>query len=292
MDKFSAFDFDMSENTAYDNPEFPAEVKKLALSRYPDFVTMNAWHNETEFVYVLSGDITYVIDGTHVSLTENTGLFINSHRMNYAFNAEKNECTYIRIRLNPSLLSASPMFYSNYVKPFTGASGCDFLYLTQDTEWQSEILTTIKQIYESRNDPWNYFAIQILYMRMFELLYFNVAAPSMLNAQRTTNIYTLKIVLLYIHEHFKEKITLDQISDAGGCGKSKCSELFKDFLNTSPINYLTKYRLTRALYLLRNTSETVSSISELTGFAGTSYFCETFKKSFGISPAEYRNLSF
>lgn len=35
---------DLSENVSYNDPDFPAYIKKGQLSRYPDFRAVSHWH--------------------------------------------------------------------------------------------------------------------------------------------------------------------------------------------------------------------------------------------------------
>ncbi len=292
MSNYSYYNYDSSEHVAYDKPEFPSYVNEVSLSYYPDFATPAEWHNEMEFDYIISGSMTFVIEGVKVPVSEGQGIFINSHRINHAYNAEKQDCDYIRVLLNPKLLCANYMFETRYLKPFTSVYGCSYVFLNSEVSWQAEILSTIKKLLETKGDGWSDFAIQILYMRVFELLYFNTFHNPTSSPDAFIDIFALKNMLLYIVEHYREKVTLDDIAAAAGCKKSKCTQLFKEFLDSAPINYLSKYRLCKGLDILINTDRTIGQISYELGFNnGSSYFCEAFKKTFGMSAVEYRKRS-
>ncbi len=292
MANYSYYNYDASEHITYDNPEFPSYINEVSLSFFPDLVTPAEWHNEMEFDYILSGSMTFVIEGVKVKVSEDQGIFINSHRINHAYSETKEDCNYIRVLLNPTLLSANYMFETRYLKPFTSVYGCSFVFLQEDVSWQAEILSTIKKLLETKGDGWSDFAIQILFMRIFELLYFNTYHDPTASPDAFIDVFALKNMLLYIGAHYREKITLDDIAAAAGCKKSKCTQLFKDFLDTAPVNYLGKYRLSKGLTLLADTDLSIGKISYDLGFNnGSSYFCEAFKKNFGISAVEYRKLT-
>ena len=55
--------------------------------------------------------------------------------------------------------------------------------------------------------------------------------------------------------------------------------------------FMTDIRLQRARQLLGESSCTISEISFMTGFANPKYFSVCFKKTFGMSPTEYRSES-
>ena len=95
-------------------------------------------------------------------------------------------------------------------------------------------------------------------------------------------------ILLYIQDHYFEKIDLDFLSKEFFLSKSYISRIFKQKLGVNFITYLTDYRLARAKELLEQTNYKVYYISEQVGFSDYSYFCTVFKKAFEMSPSEYR----
>ncbi len=72
------------------------------------------------------------------------------------------------------------------------------------------------------------------------------------------------------------KLSLEDISSSGNCCKTKCTSLFQKYLNTSPMVYLNRYRLEKSVFLLRNTTMSVTEIAYACGFSNSSYFCELF----------------
>ena len=98
----------------------------------------------------------------------------------------------------------------------------------------------------------------------------------------------LQMMMQYIHENYKEKISLEDISNHGMVSKSTALNLFRRYLNDTPIHYLLRYRLQEAAKLLATTEKKITVISGETGFENMDYFCKTFKKYYGRTPTEYR----
>ena len=98
----------------------------------------------------------------------------------------------------------------------------------------------------------------------------------------------LQMMMQYIHENYKEKISLENISNHGMVSKSTALNLFRRYLNDTPIHYLLRYRLQEAAKLLATTEKKITVISGETGFENMDYFCKTFKKYYGRTPTEYR----
>ncbi|OPA81000.1 AraC family transcriptional regulator [Paenibacillus selenitireducens] len=94
----------------------------------------------------------------------------------------------------------------------------------------------------------------------------------------------------YIHEHFREPLTLDSIAEVLECSAGHLSRLFKSKMNKSPIYYLGEIRVDRTAQLLATTDATLQEIAERVGFSDAHSLSRTFKKYKGISPARFRRV--
>lgn len=73
--------------------------------------------------------------------------------------------------------------------------------------------------------------------------------------------------------------------------KGEASRCFKKNIGQSPMEYLIKYRLNQSKKLLLETDMTITDICQQCGFSDSAYFGKVFRRSFGITPGEYRFLS-
>ena len=95
-------------------------------------------------------------------------------------------------------------------------------------------------------------------------------------------------MMYFIQSEYQNSITLEQIAAQGNVGKSMCNKLFHQYAGLSPVGYLLDFRVRKVAELLSTTSCNLSEIAAMTGFNGVSYMSEMFKKSFGLSPLQYR----
>lgn len=105
--------------------------------------------------------------------------------------------------------------------------------------------------------------------------------------------YTSKecaLVRRYIDSHFKENITLSQLSDLVHINKYYLVHTFSREYGVSPISYLISRRLQESKYLLTRTNHSLSQISHMLGFSSPSYFSQSFRRAEKMSPLEYRKL--
>ena len=96
----------------------------------------------------------------------------------------------------------------------------------------------------------------------------------------------------FIHRHYAEKITLDDIAAAGMMCRSKCCQLFKETLHRTVFEYLLHYRIRKSLSLLTDTDNNITEIAETCGFNGSSYYTEVFNKIMEITPRDYRKKKY
>lgn len=291
----SAFNGDDSETVAYNNPLFPAYVRYGRLSAYPDYSAISHWHPDLEFILIKKGKMTYNVNGELIELSENNGIMVNSRQLHHGFSIDHKECEFICILLSPELLQGNKWFYHNYVEPLTENASFPYLYLSSDN-WQAAVLDKIDWLYHSVGDGYTgtsadafvYFEVIEGFCSIMKLLYKNLPDAQRMMKRGASDITSLKNMITYIEEHFMEHITLGDISLAGACCKSRCSLLFKKYLRDTPVSYLTKYRLRKSLTALLEPDSYITDIAYEYGFGGASYYCETFRKYYGVSPLKYK----
>ena len=95
----------------------------------------------------------------------------------------------------------------------------------------------------------------------------------------------------YMQEHFRESLTLTDISRTIGLSVSYFSYLFKQETGKNYIEYLNEIRLLATMKDLMNTDEKVVVVAQKNGFQNLEYFSRYFKKQTGESPARWRKLN-
>lgn len=101
--------------------------------------------------------------------------------------------------------------------------------------------------------------------------------------------YVVKKITEYLEEHYREKISLDQIAANMYLSSYYISKLFKSETGDTPINYLISLRMEKARELLDEMPErSIQSVAAEVGYEDAYHFSKLFKKYYGISPLYYR----
>ena len=278
---------DASENVAYNNPDFPAYIKKGQLSSYPDFRAVSHWHNDLEFILILEGQMSYDVNGQKISLQTSEGIFVNSRCFHYGYSDAHAECLFLCILLSPQLLSSNTYFVQNCLNPLIQNTHFPYQKLSPAIQWQNAILRDLEALYEENLENIQPFVILEKSAHIFRLLSENMNFfPD--HDKNAEDVLALTAMIGYVQKNYPNKILLKDISSAGNCCKTKCTSLFQKYLSTSPMLYLNRYRLEKSIFLLRNTAMSITEVAYACGFSNTSYFCELFHKYYHITPMQCR----
>ena len=277
---------DRSEKIKYTYADFSVYYHKGRFSSYPNYTLKSHWHDDFELVVPISGRITYNVNGQLVNFGEGEGIFVNSHRLHSGFSDDMTECEYYVVLFHPAALCSVKRFEHELVTPVIN-SPQDYIHLKSDTPWHKEIISLVRNIAEKSNDKTAPFAaLGSIYLIWSEIAeHIDLSRKS---GNDNTRLSELKAMISYIHEYYSQKITLEDIAQAGYVSKRTCGGLFLKYLYKTPIEYLNDYRLQKSIELMKSTDKTILEIGLACGFSGASYYAEVFRRSFGKSPAEYR----
>ncbi|MEI7026519.1 helix-turn-helix domain-containing protein [Paenibacillus sp. y28] len=94
-----------------------------------------------------------------------------------------------------------------------------------------------------------------------------------------------------IHQHYERDFTLEECAQTMSFHPVYLSRVFKKETGVSFSNYLMECRMNKAKQLLETTDMKVSEISERLQYKNISAFIRSFRKTFGMTPGNYREKS-
>ena len=93
----------------------------------------------------------------------------------------------------------------------------------------------------------------------------------------------------YLHEHFTDpQLSMEQLSRMCGMSDTYFRRLFRREFHETPIRYLNRLRLRKALELLQSGAFGVGEVSEKCGFNNIHYFSAFIKRETGLNPSQCR----
>lgn len=94
--------------------------------------------------------------------------------------------------------------------------------------------------------------------------------------------------LYYMQMHYQQPIVIEDIANAANLSKYYFINKFREQMSITPMQYLTKIRIERAVQLLRQTNFPIGEIAAKTGYANANYFNKVFKRIVGVSAGRFR----
>lgn len=92
----------------------------------------------------------------------------------------------------------------------------------------------------------------------------------------------------FINENFRDSsLSIEKICKNCGCGQTQLRKMFKEFYNTTPIEYITNLRLEFAKNLIAENAS-VELASTLSGFNDSKYFSRVVKQKYGCRPKDFK----
>jgi AraC-like DNA-binding protein len=118
--------------------------------------------------------------------------------------------------------------------------------------------------------------------------HFTAAGDSLAASARGLQDRAVGSCLAAIHERPADPWTVERLARRAHTSRSVLAERFKQLVGTSPMNYLTQCRMTRAARLLRDSTLPLARIAEEVGYETDTAFSRAFRREFGLPPAAWR----
>lgn len=98
----------------------------------------------------------------------------------------------------------------------------------------------------------------------------------------------LQTVLQHMESNYTTNIPLKELARISKLSKYQFIRVFENTFGSSPIEYLRRIRINKALELMSLKGKSITDIAYETGFPDSNYFSRAFKKTLQITPREYR----
>lgn len=307
---------DMRELVQHGSADFPIQYYVNQLHLVAGGSIPLHWHTSLEFFVVHCGTVLVRAGNSSLTLHQGEGIFINANTLHSysSLSPEGEKCLCPNVVLSDEFIAPLNSAISRqYVRPVTMDDRIPYALLSPKVSWQGEILSRLDKVFSllqrcgkesvygevpalmfrNRYVSEECFEIEVHceMVRIWQSIYSHCAEMQHAPANRSEHVIQIRMqkMLGFIHEHYPEDISLRDIAASSSISKSEASRCFQSCLHTSPISYLLRYRVEKAMQLLQNNSETVEAISYECGFSSSAYFCKVFRRQTGMTPNQYRH---
>lgn len=127
-------------------------------------------------------------------------------------------------------------------------------------------------------------------IRKFMREFIDEAIRELDKAKKSNNSFLVSQALKLIDGNPDGSATLVSVAERLQIHPNYLSKIFKLETNESFSEHLIKNKMNMAKRMLRTTNKKVYEIAGAVGYKDVAHFTKVFKKSFGVSPTEYRNI--
>ena len=221
-------------------------------------------HSYWELTYVDKGELLTTIDGVSYHLKQGDLIFYAPMQFHTQSTFEKISSSYLTINFKMNFNHADLL--------------CNKIFsLKRDSYF---IVT--KLIEELSNDNLYSNDLSLCYLKqliiqMLRLDNSHFHSKPTTHMQQTYENELLNDILLYIDDNIYEKISVSTLCDHFCISTSMLHSLFRKNMNNTAKNYINELKLSKSKELIRNSTHTLSEISEMLGFSSIHYFSKKFK---------------
>lgn len=231
-------------------------------------------HSYWELTYVDKGELLTTIDGVSYHLKQGDLIFYAPMQFHTQSTFEKISSSYLTINFKMNFNHADLL--------------CNKIFSLQ----RDSYFIVTRLIEELSNDNLYSDDLSLCYLKeliiqMLRLDNSHFHSKPTTNMQQTYENELLNDILLYIDDNIYEKISVSTLCDHFCISTSMLHSLFRKNMNNTAKNYINELKLSKSKELIRNSTHTLSEISEMLGFSSIHYFSKKFKSYFNISPTEY-----
>ncbi len=266
------------------NKNYPFKLFSFT-SRNPDRMISTHWHESTELLYCLKGNLEVRFPQTTYLLEPGDTLFINSNIIHSSRSPIPNEVFVIQFPL-PFLKEMTQQQYDDR-----------FLFnLIPIKRKDLKVQTLLNEIYQKYQE--NDLSMNLLVKsRMIEFLsvltkHYSIPIATKQTIKSLKHLERLKQINEYVLKHYNQSLKLEHVAEAFNYDPAYFSRFFKKYMGIPFSEYVNTVRLEKAYYQLRDTDMTVLAIALDNGFFSVKSFYNVFKKHYTLSPQQYRQKYF
>lgn len=101
----------------------------------------------------------------------------------------------------------------------------------------------------------------------------------------------LEAVAAYVNDHCALELPLERLSRIACMGGTKFKRSFKQLYGCTVTEYIQQRRMSQAEVLLAATGLSIGQVAQAVGYRSASRFAQLFRRSTGLSPEEFREIS-
>jgi len=264
----------MSDVTLYRNEELPFLEAKLC--RKSDLAYQKHFHEEYSIGLIDEGETEAWCEGMVWRVNSGRMISFPPHMLHACQPSENVSWKYKMLFINPK-------WFEQIELPHMDTLQIPFLLEDRKNEACSKILNRTMEYLTINGTP---LEIETSLIQLVFTLTNKHDTDLTLDSQSSLEQKYVKRVKEYIHEYYKDRITLETLEQETGVSRYHLIRMFKKTTHLPPHAYQNLLRINHAKTELKN-CRPIADIAVDTGFYDQSHFAKAFAKIVGVTPQTY-----
>ncbi len=273
-------------------PDFPYIASRVELDKFMERSVPWHWHRTVELFYVENGALIYHTPSGTIRFPAGSGGMVNSNILHMTKTASPTEKTIQLLHIfDVSLLAgkSGSRIEQTYITPIITSHQVEMLSLFPTNPVQAEILKRIQDSFRLTDTEFGYeIKLRNILSEIWLLLFEQFRSVPTQPGKCNINSDKIKRMLIHIHEHYAEKISIPEIAASAFLSERECFRVFHDCLHMMPVEYIKSYRLEMACRMLAERQDSITAVSHACGLSSSSYFGKVFRDYVHCTPSQYR----
>ena len=280
---------DRKELQPHGSADFPCAGYDSYHTERPEDVIPWHWHQEIEIIYIAEGRMEIKVPAKSYILNQGDMAAINSNVLHYA--SALGECRLHSLVFSPQLIAGNSdsVFAKKYMDPLLSCEAFSGLPVWAG---KKNITALFNAAFEALAQDTNGFEF-IVRENFSRICFYLWGLFSGQLHEKADHFHqdTIRIrrMIEYIQKNFARNLPLSEIAASANISERECLRCFQKTIQTSPVQYLLKYRVMQGAEMLRqNQGRSISEIAADCGFESPSNFAKIFRRFYNCTPREFR----
>lgn len=259
---------------------------RLAYSTAPGGYHPLHWHDEIELLYQLNGEATIQIEGRRYHIPQKHLTVIDSRQVHSTYTYSDTSmfiCIHISRQYMERYLPDIDLYQIHCIP--------DEISDEQFPKYRviCQMLENLTRLYIENASAFLMEAEGIILQILAHLIrHFSLRSATQITSTDKLTLDRIRKIISYVEEHFKEPVSLENISGYLGLTKEYFCRFFKKNMGMSFLRYVNEVRISHIYQDLIRTDAPVYEIAEQNGFQNQKLFNRTFKEVYGCTPSSVR----
>lgn len=275
--------------------DFPFSIKFADMEPFYCMDHTFHWHNYLEISYVKQGRGRYFIENKTYELEEGDIIVINNIEPHYMEVLPPRNMLQPVVMFDPKLVwtSENDMFDFQYLKPFFDRSSNFSNKIDSRSEIGRQIFRLLTEIEdEYTRQPVGYklmIKAKLLHIITYLIRHCQDSDKQLESiSHKSQKLKKLEVVFEHINRSYQGKITLEELASLAYMSPNYFCTFFKESTGFTPVEFINKLRVSKAIELLKTTDKTIYEVSLECGFTNLANFNKIFRRFSGVTPTRIR----